>query len=513
MSTKEETPKTAAEVLEGALTFVRRSLMFWKRSTLVFLVVALAAIPGVFLKARIYKSETVVLYQENIKAEALTGGENGDNARRVGARLKETLLSRASLEPIVKGIPRYNALAERRGMVDAVDELRGHISFKAREGDTFEIGYEAPNPQEAQDVTRRLGDLIVEEAAKQRNEQSKATRDYLEAQSKQNKQKTDEAQAALSSFLTQHPEFYRLLPPGAGGTAAVPGAPLPTFAPIPTAPPGTKDPILFQMEAEARSIERQLRAAREGAAPPTPAAPPHEESQEVKDARKDLEEKQRQFTDQHPDVVSAKRRLAAALAADAKRTPATPTPSPAPASKMSEAEREQLEGRLRDLRVAIAKHRSGHPTTPPPAHSASSAAGGTAAPVPTGPPTPASVALEVEFRRLQREVDSLKENQRQLDDKLFKAGLTAGASVNDRNIQVKILDQAYLPVHPSSKPRSTMLAMYLVAAFIMAALVALVSARLDDRIHAKNDLETLDILPVVGVIPRSGVAGTKRRHS
>lgn len=508
MSTKEETPKTAAEMLEGILAFVKRSFMFWKRSTFVFLVVALASIPGVFLKARIYRSETVVLYQENIKAEALTGGENGDNARRVGARLRETLLSRASLEPIVKSIPRYNALAERRGMVDAVDELRGHIGFKAREGDTFEIGYEAPSPQEAQDVTRRLGDLIVEEAAKQRNEQSKATRDYLEAQSKQNKQKTDEAQAALSSFLGQHPEFYRLLPPGAGGTATVPGAPGGGgFAPIPTAPPGTKDPVLFSMEAEAASIQRQLRAAKEGSSSPTPAAPAHEESQETKDARRDLEEKQRQFTDQHPDVLAAKRRLASALAADAKRAP-PPSPTPAaPTGKLSEAEKEQLEARLRDLRIAIAKHRSGHPTTPPPVTSASAA--GTVH-APTAPPTPTAVALEVEFRRLQREVESLKENQRQLDDKLFKAGLTAGASVNDRNIQVKILDPAYLPVHPSSKPRSTMLAMYLAAAFICAALLALVSARLDDRIHAKADLEVLDILPVVGVIPRGG---TRRRHS
>jgi hypothetical protein len=261
------------------------------------------------------------------------------------------------------------------------------------------------------------------------------------------------------------------------------------------------------MEAEAASIQRQLRAAKEGPATPTPTAPPHEESQEVKDARKDLEEKQRQFTDQHPDVVAAKRRLAAAIAADQKRAPPPPVPGPAPTAKMTDAEREALEGRLRDLRIAIAKHRSGHPATPPPPLSAS----GGAAAVPTAPPTPTAVALEVEFRRLQREVESLKENQRQLDDKLFKAGLTAGASVNDRNIQVKILDQAYLPVHPSSKPRSTMLAMYLAAGFILAALLALVSARLDDRIHAKNDLETLDILPVVGVIPRG--AGAKRRHS
>lgn len=509
MTPKEETPKTAAEVLEGVVTFVRRALMFWKRATFVFLVVALASIPGVFLKARIYRSETVVLYQEQIKAEALTGGETADNARRVGARLKETLLSRVSLEPIVKSIPRYNQLAERRGMVDAVDELRSHVSFKAREGDTFEIGYEAPSPQEAQDVTKRLGDLIVEEAAKQRNEQSKATRDYLEAQSKQNKQKTDEAQAALSSFLGQHPEFYRMLPPGSGGTAPVPGQPT-TFISTPaTPPPGTKDPVLFQMEAEAAGIQRQLRAAKEGVAPSSPTAPPHEESQEVKDARKDLEEKQRQFTDQHPDVVSAKRRLAAALAADSKRAPPTPSPAPAPA-KMSEAEREQLEARLRDLRTAIAKHRAGHPATPPPPP-VSASAGATA--VPTTPPTPVAVALEVEFRRLLREVESLKQNQGQLDDKLFKAGLTAGASTNDRNIQVKILDQAYLPVHPSSKPRSTMLAMYLVAAFALAALLALVSARLDDRIHAKNDLETLDILPVVGVIPRAAGGTRQRRHS
>ena len=162
MSKREDTPKTAAETLESILTFVRRSLMFWKRSTLAFIVVALASIPGVFMKARIYKSETVVQYQETIKSTDLTGGEgSGENARRVGARLKEMLLARASLEPIVKDLPRYAALAERRGMQDAVDELRQHISFKAREGDTFEIGFEGLSPAEVQDVTRRLGERIV----------------------------------------------------------------------------------------------------------------------------------------------------------------------------------------------------------------------------------------------------------------------------------------------------------------------------------------------------------------
>ena len=497
MSKAESTPKTAAETLDGVIAFVKRSFMFWKRSTLVFLLVALAAIPGVFLKGRIYRSETVVLYQENIKAEALTGGET-DTARRVGARLREMLLSRASLEPIVRDIPRYNALADRRGMVDAVDELRGHIGFKAREGDAFEISYDAPVPDEAKDVTERLGQRIVEEAASQRNEQSKATKEYLEAQSKQNKTKLDDANGALSSFLTKNPEFIRLTLPGGG--VGVPGMPTVGIGAIPTAPPGTKDPVGFQMEAEIRRLEKQLKAGRADGTVPT--APAREESDELKAARRDLAEKRAQFIDQHPNVLAAQRRLQTAIDNDAKRAPA-PTPPPH-AGKMSDADRAELEQRIASLRRSVADRRKAPTPTPTPPPSA-----GATATTPVPAPSAASVVLEVEFRRLQRESEYLKDAQKQLDDKLFKAGLTAGASTNVGNIQVKILDPAYLPVHPISKPRSTMLAMYLAAASILAILLALVSARLDDRIYQKVDLEILDILPVVGVVPQ----GRQRRRA
>ena len=102
-----------------------------------------------------------------------------------------------------------------------------------------------------------------------------------------------------------------------------------------------------------------------------------------------------------------------------------------------------------------------------------------------------------------------RDRQRQLDDKLFKADLNAGANSADRNIQVSILDAAYLPVHPISKPRSTALATFLAAGMILAFIVALVSARLDDRIYQRADLEVLDILPVIGVIPRAA-AGRRR---
>lgn len=503
MSKKDDTPKTAAETLEGILTFVRRSLMFWKRSFLIFVLVSLASIPGVFMKARIYKSETVVQYQETIKSTDLTGGEgSGENARRIGARLKEMLLARASLEPIVKDLPRYAQLAERRGMQDAVDEFRQHISFKAREGDTFEIGFEGLSPQEVQDVTRRLGDRIVQEAASRRAEQGKATKDYLEAQSDQNKAKLRTADGNLSAFLTLHPEFIPLTLPGGGSKSVTPGG-----AALAVAPPGTKDPVLFQMEAEAANIQRQLRAGKGETHTPV-APPPLPESEAVQSARKDLADKRAQFTDQHPDVVAARRRLAVAMEADTKRAP-PPAPTPTATGKLSDAEHDALEQRLNGLRRSIAARRSGTPP-PAPVPTGSGATAGSALPIPTGAPGSAAVAAEVEFRRLQREVEYLKDAQRQLDDKLFKADLNAGANTSDKNIQVSILDAAYLPAHPISKPRSTALATFLAAGLILAFVVALVSARLDDRIYQRADLEVLDILPVMGVIPRRGAGGRRR---
>lgn len=507
MSKKKEENQSAADTVANALTFVRRALMFWKRSLLTFVVVAIVGVPMVFLKPRAYRSETIVLYQVKIRQEHLTGGETADNARRVGAHLKERLLSRASLEPIVKETPRWATLAERRGIVDATDELKNHITFRAREGDTFEIGYEGLKPEEAQEVTKRLAERVLQLSNEDAAVGTKGTKELLEQQSKQNKQKLDESQAQLSILLAQHPELQKLLPPGSGlgGATTIVIAPT-AVAPV-APPPGTKDPVLYQMESEKAHLERRLRAGSGGEVTPT-AAPAREESQEVKDARKNYQEKLQSYTPQHPDVIAAKRQLDQAIANDAKRPAAKPEAAP-PSGKLSEAERDQIEARIRELRNQIARHiaeKKGLPPPPP-------VAGGSSATPKATASTPSAVALEVEFRRLFREVESFKENQRQLDEKLFKINLLGGAAESKEGNQVRILDPAYLPAHPSSKPRSTQLAMFIGIGLVLAALLAVGSAKMDDRIHAVEDLEGLDILPVVGEIPRDANAGNYRRKA
>src|SRR5690606_23069870 len=131
---------------------------------------------------------------------------------------------RASLEPIIKEVHVFDALVEKRGMLDAVEEMRKQITFRAREGDTFEISYQGSSPDEAQEVTRPLGDCIIREASSRRAEEAKAMKAFVDAESERNKTVLREKEGALAAFLAANPEFARIAAAEAqGGSAQTPG--------------------------------------------------------------------------------------------------------------------------------------------------------------------------------------------------------------------------------------------------------------------------------------------------
>lgn len=463
---------------EHAIKLLRRSSSFWRRGLFVLLLGVSVVVPYVLTRPRSYRSETVIVYQETIRSADLTGGEaSGENARRVGARLREVLLSRASLDPIIKDLHLYPGDSQ----LDAVDEMRKHVTFRAREGDTFEIAFVASTPSEAQEVTRRLGDCIVQEAATRRAEHAKTLKEFLAAENERNKVDLRQKDAELAAFTASHPALVaRLLgQPAQASLGAAPAA-----APTPTA----------YLEARARQLQRQLRTARDTPSPPAAPAPtfqPPPDSADLVAARKELADKLSHFTDKHPDVSTARAHLAAAEAAQAAATRAAyeaflakqPT---APAPPEDGDQEAALRRQLRDTTAQLTARE----------HARRGADA-------TAPSTEEEVALEVEFRRLQREVDEGREREQQLDEKLFKASITASSVMNDRNIQVSVLDPAFLPSSPISKPRSYLLAGLLALCLLLALGAMFASAVADDRIYDRIDIERLELRPVVGVIPRA----------
>jgi len=481
-------PRTVREEVDRLTTAGRRCLAFWKRSLAVFLVVALAAFGLVMTAGRTYKSETVILYQESMRSGDLLGAEGGnENARRVGARLREMLMSRAILEPLVTELALYPSLVEKRGLVDAVDEMRKHISFRAREGDTFEIAFESSSKESAREVARRLAECIVQEASSRRTEHAKTLKEFLDAESARNKIDLRAKDAELAKFLAIHPEFA--LPTTSDIHSAAPAR----------AGPASGDPLLAALEWKAARIDRQLKGKVEPSSSKQARPAKLPDSADLVAARKDLEDKAGRFTEKHPDVIAARTRLRAAEAAQGAAQAAAAAEAAAAANEeplkpATEENREALAAQLADLRVQIAARRASGATV------GAAAAKRPDAP-PAGDPHTGAVDLEVDFRRLQREATDARERQRQLDDKQFKASITASSFLNERNIQVSVLDPAYLPTHPSSRPRSTGLGVGLALACVLAFLTALVSSRLDDRIHDRSDLELLDVMPILAVIP------------
>lgn len=489
---------TPREQIDRVLAMVRRALSFWKRGLIVFVVGVLIAVPIVFTRARDYKSETVILYHETIHSD-LTGEEGGnEGARRVGARLRELLLSRASLEPIIVDLQLYEDKIIRGERIGAVEEMRKHIIFRARDGDTFEISFVGSTPEQAQEVTRRLGECIIKEADNRRTDSAKTLKEFLNNESTRNQADLKKREADLARFVALHPEFTPRL------QGIVPQATATMMAGMAPTRPALGDPLLASLEARAARIDRQLRVAQGQpvpAPPPRPAFQPPPDSPELVAARVDFADKSNRFTEKHPDFIAAKNRLKAAEQAQEAATQAAreawnlrhPATEEDPAPPKNATDEVALRKDLADLQVQIANRRT----------QLAKASGGSAAGA-DGTLVPSSnVELELEFTRLQREVNDSRDRQQKLEERLFRASMTASSVMNDRNVQVSVLDPAYLPVRPSSKSRTTLLAVLLAVTIVLAIAAMAVSAFLDDRIYDPLDVEKLEVLPVIAVIPRA----------
>lgn len=479
------------EQLERLVALAQRALAYWKRALLVFVVGVAIAVPFVFTRPRSYRSETVILYQETIHSSDVPGGEgNAEGARRVGARLREVLLSRASLEPIITEMNLYADRIVRGELIGAVEEMRKNITFRAREGDTFEIAFTGATPEEAQEGTRRLAESILRDATARRAEQAKTVKEFLDAESGRNEADLKRREADLAAFVALHPEYAaRLRGPAAGGTT-------PKAAPSAGAAGASSDSMLAVLEAQAARIDQKLRALPSASARPQAPQGPLPDSPELVAARRDLADKLARYTDKHPDVIAAKNRVRAAEQAQAAAEAARAAAAQESAASGG-AEEAALKKELGDVQAQIAFRRAQLAKS----GGAASATAPVAPRPASGASAPSSVELEVEFSRLLREVADARDRQQKLDERLFRASITASSVTNDRNIQVSVLDPAYLPVRPVSKSRTLMLGALLALSGVLSLAVAVVSAMLDDRLYDRADLEQLEILPVLAVIP------------
>ncbi|MEZ4301690.1 MAG: protein kinase [Polyangiaceae bacterium] len=465
-----------------------------------FVVLALGiAITMVLARQRkpAWGSETVVLYREGISREFIGIEGGGQDMKTLPARLKETMLARANLEKIIKEFNLYPQIVAVEGYIAAVDKFRTKITFKPRSLETFLIAFEGATPEEAQQVTARLADILINDWSERNKAKATKEIEYLEDQRKRADKELNECEADLVRFIAIHPEF------AAENNAEQAGAGIRAEKAKAIA-----DPELLALDRQQQRLRAAIAAkgapaapAGGGAAPAAnPAAAVLAEKQaadaELAAAQKDLGEKSEKLTDQHPDVRIAKSRVQAAMersrAATAALIAATPTPAAKPAGGSGDDDpyetkaadpTARMESELAKNERELQQRRRGLRTD-----------------VKTTAFANKIIELETEWRRLNREREKAKTQQNDVDARLRKAEQNTASELGGYNAQVQVLDPAYLPTTTGSMPKPKFIAVGVLVSII----VSLVAAAgwgmfLDDRVFVAEDLA--GFAPVLAAVP------------
>lgn len=468
----------AGEQLARGLSFAVRVVRFWPTVLITVLVGALGAVAFLLIVKPQYRSETVVLYAEGVNRS--DGSEPTTNTRSVAVRLKELLMARPKLERVVSEFDLYPDVRKRFGNVDAVDELKKHIDFRSPGGDTFSIAFIGSSPTEAQAVTRRLADMVLDGDSELRKKQAGLARDFLKTEKETTEKDLRTAEQGLASFLAKHPRFALDQTPLATGAAI-----RATMSPTSPLPAGATAQMMVRGGASPRAAAELFVPA-----PPPPRPEDTAAMTALASARATLAERMARYTPAHPDVRSAQAevvRAEARLKELAASRPAVPVAAVAPTSAGGA-------GAVFAPRRAV--------VAPPPMPAAPGA------PVNDGAKSAELVELETDWFRLTRAVTEARQRQAQIEAALFKADLWASSEGGGHGVQVQVIDPAFLPQRALPPGRTTIVAIFLGLAFALGTMIAMARAVLDDRIYGARDAES--IASVIVEVPR--MSSNRRAH-
>jgi len=479
------------------------------------IVVAITGASVYFAKKskRQFTSKAVVLYRQMIQASDIGTERRGGSFLDLGTQLQEILLTRPRLSALIKEYDLYPKTVAVRGFGPAVDELRQGLQIRITTGNTIHIQFVADTPKVAQGVVASLANALIEEESRLRTEQASVTVKFLEGERKRATEDLHNKEQALAKFLAAHPEFIAEAASGnamaaAGAEGGAGGAMMRGGGRrTPRAGRSTSgDATLLALERQAARIRAQLKGGGQ-APPPSPTAPASDSemdsmtraaSDEVREAKRQLEQRQAQFTDLHPDVKAARQRLADAQARlrRLKQMGRPVVQAVAPAAGGSNNE-EALNAALAKVthQIEARRRRSGAEKEAESEKAADDV-----------------VSLEVEWTRLNRVVSEARSRVLSLEGRQFRASLASNSEQSQAS-QMQIIDPAFLPTQPSGRGRGAMVMMGFGAAVLLASLVMLGLAFVDDRIYDRSDIQRLGTAPLLIVLPRikAGKRGRSRQ--
>lgn len=453
----------------------------------------LAAWAGAWFWPAVYRSETVILVeQQSIPEQYVASNVSADFQGRL-QNTAQQILSRARLLTIVEDFHLYPMLRTRGSGDELIERMRKDIEVELvqapnRSGTVtaFKVAYMSNDPVLAQKVTSRLTSLFIDENLKARQQQSKETTQFLATQLKDAGRALAEQEAKVKIFKSQYPGQL----PERVQSNLLSLAGLQAQLQQETDMLGRakqQSVYLDTLRSQWHALEPTVGLGDAGGAVSPPAL-----DRELGRLHGQLADLTSHYTERHPDVrkikdqiakteklkQQAEARIASAPANGANDDPAYPSsPAAMEVKSQLEANKVEIENRqhaVQDLKKRIAGNQARLDMTP---------------------------VREQQMAGLTRDYEQSRKNYEQLLAKRDQSEMATDLEKEQEGEQFRVPDPPNTPQKPFS-PNRLKLALIGLVAGLMVGVAMLVGAEMvDDRIYSKEELATIVSAPVLAEIP------------
>jgi polysaccharide chain length determinant protein (PEP-CTERM system associated) len=464
---------------------------------------------GSWLIPSVYQSEALILVEQQKVPEHYVIPNVTVNLQDRLQSMTQQILSRTRLESVIKRLHLYQTRLPGpfTQTDDPVEQMRKDIAIELVEAPgrtgqltAFKIRYSADSPRLAQQVNSELTSLFIDENLKSQQQLSESTTAFLQTQLADARTKLEEQEAKVRAFKAKH------------------------FGNLPTQVE-TNVQILAGLQGQLQSIQRALDGANQQRLyleslqheyQSAQASSDDGNSDEVSadtlnedllDARKRLQEARLRYTEEHPDVVKLKDRVAkleklkdekdseSDLDAESSKSASEVDPGAATGVqhkstsammqiqsqlKANRLEIQNYQQRARKIESDIAMYQARLNLTP---------------------------STEQELADISRGYEESKSNYNSLLQKQNQSQLATSLEQRQQGEQFRILDPPSLPPRPSA-PNHLVISIggLIIGLLVGGGLTALLEMT-NIRVRQEKDLEDVIPLKVLVGIPHLGVPG------
>lgn len=466
-----------------------------------------------WLLPSVYKSEALILVEQQQVPEQYVVPNVTVSLQDRLQSMTQQILSRTHLQSTIDRFHLYPVKHGWRGLMqsgDPVEQMRKDIKIDlvdsaARPGQltAFKIAYSSGSPQLAQAVNSELTSLFIEENLKLQQQLSQSTTAFLQNQLEQARVKLEEQEAKVRAFKAVH---FGDLPSQAETNVQILSGLQNQLLSTQRAVDGAKQQKLYL-----ESLRQQYQAAQSTMGNDDSSSPsPQALARELRDLRRKLEDARSRLTEEHPDVIALKNKIAnteklkkdmeaeiaaqldtgksptskdSNVAAEGQRGSTTTMMQVQSQLKANSLEIQNYEQHAKELESQISSYRTRLNMTP---------------------------QTEQQLADVSRGYEESKANYNSLLQKQNQSQLATSLEQRQQGEQFRILDPPSLPNRPSA-PNHFMLSLGglmvgLVLGFALAALLEMTNV----LVRHEKDLEGLIPTRVLVGIPHLNAPGEER---